>query len=351
MSHSPSERPLYVLPLRVIALAFIGVLILGFIGGVLGSWIIMARFLRTASTGERVIERVERVTEAREDTFATVARESAASVATILDATGGESGQAVAVTADGIFTGVGSPPKGSMRLRFSSGDIQPASIVRVYPESQIFFLRSAGTFPVPTLEQDGVPSEGTLLAALAASSGSVGVRVRLTAVERMDLGSAAIEQTPALAFVPRLSESLPASFHGAPLLSADRRVRGLAFVQEGATALLPSSVLTFYLQDALTYRDGLTVQVLSGLRSQARTVTNAEIRAVVTDIIGVEKGSIWETQGIEIGDEIHRINGQPLTGILPLARPLLETARAGKPASLEIRRGTESLTRQILITL
>ncbi|TSC63934.1 MAG: hypothetical protein G01um1014106_329, partial [Parcubacteria group bacterium Gr01-1014_106] len=242
MTQNSSNRPLYVLPLRVIAFALVSLLLLGFLGGVLGAWVMMMRFLRTAPSGERVIERVERVRESEEDTFSVIARESAARVATILDGSGRDVGEAVAVTSDGMFTGIGSPPKGSVRLRFSSGEVKSASIVRVYPESQLFFLRSAGSFSVPTFEQDGLPAEGMLLAALAAPSDSLGVRVRRATIERMDTNSNAVEQMPALAFMPRLSESL-ASFHGAPLFSEDHRVRGFALVQDSATFLLPSSVV------------------------------------------------------------------------------------------------------------
>ncbi|TSC73067.1 MAG: hypothetical protein G01um101438_90 [Parcubacteria group bacterium Gr01-1014_38] len=348
-----TERPLYILPFRVVVLAIVGVFLLGFLGGTLGSWLTVRRLLRVTPGGERIVERIERVTVTPEDALAAAARESASSIVTILDATGRDSGQAVAVTADGVFSGVGPLPKAPVQLRLSSGETRPASIMRVYPESALFFLRAPGSYPVPVLEQDGIPPAGATLAAVALSPAeSVGVRVHLVTVEQTEVSGAVLEKYPALALVPRLAQVLPPSFRGAPLLSADRRLRGLALIEPSATVVLPSPVINFYLQDALKYPDGVSVSVLSGLQGRTRVVqTDREPPTFAFQVTEVGAGSIWDAQGLVSGDEIQQVNGQPLAGVSPLARPFLEAARLGKPVTLEIRRGAEKLTRQVAITL
>ncbi|MDP3685615.1 MAG: PDZ domain-containing protein [bacterium] len=352
MTHN-AERPLYILPFRVVVLAVAGVGLLGFLGGALGSWFLVRRLVRVAPGGERIIERVERVTVTPEDSLAAAARESASSVATILDAAGKDSGQAVAVTADGLFVGVGIPPKAPIQLRLLSGEALPASLARVYPEGNLFFLRVSGTFSVPVIEREAVPLAGVSLAAVAQSPvGSVGARVRLVAVERTDLSSALQEKYPALTLVPILAQPLPSSFQGALLFSADRRLQGLALIEQGGTGVLVGSVIDFTLQDVLKHPDGVSASALSGLRGRAQIIqAEREPLTFAFHVSEVVPGSPWAAQGIVSGDEIQRVNGQALTVVSPFARALLEAARLGKPATVEIRRGAETLTREVAVRI
>lgn len=347
------ERPLYILPFRVLLLTVTGVFLLGFLGGTLGAWLTVRRLVRVTPGGERIIERVERVAVPSEDTLAVAARETAPSIGTLLDATGQDAGQAVAVTADGVFASVGPPPKAPVRLRLSSGETRPASVLRVYPESNLVFLRSPGSYPVPVLEQEGSPPAGVLLAAVAQPlAGSVGIRARIVTVEQTEVSDPVLEKTPALTQMPRLQTPLPPSFQGASLVSADRRLRGLAVVESSWTGVLPSSVVHGYLQDVLKYPDGLTVSVLSGLRGRPRVLQADPASPTFSfRIAEVGAGSVWAAQGITSGDEIVKINGEALTGVAPLARSLLDAARAGKPVTLEIQRGTEILTKVVPVTL
>ena len=352
MTHN-SGRPLYILPFRVVVLAVAGVLLLGFLGGALASWLLVRRLVRVAPGGERIIERVERVPVASEDTLATVARESASSIATLLDAAGKELGQTVAVTADGLFVGVGAPPKAPIQLRVLSGETLPASLARVYPEGNLFFVRTSGTFSVPSIARETLPPPGASLAAVARSPvGSVGGRVHLVTVERMDFSGFLQETYSALTLVPMTASPLPSSFQGAPLFSADRRLQGLALIQQDSTGVIGSPVLDFYLQDALKHPSGVNVSVLSGLRGRPVVIQDKqEPLTVAFRVTEVASGSPWADQDMTSGDEIQRVNGQMLTVASPLARVLLEAARSNKPASLEIRRGAETLTRDVPVTI
>lgn len=348
-----SGRPLYILPFRAVVLAVAGVVVLGFLGGALGSWFLVRRLVRVAPGGERVIERVERVTVTPEDSLAAVARESASSVATLLDAAGKDSGQAVAVTADGVFVGVGAPPKAPIQLRLLSGETLPASLARAYPEGNLFFLRASGAFSVPGIERESVPLAGVSLAAVARSPvGSVGARVRLTTIERTDLSGVVQEKYPALTLVPMLAQPLPPSFQGAPLLSADRRLQGLALIEPNGTGVVVGPVIDFSLQDLLKHPDGASASVLSGLRGRPNIVqADREPPTFAFQVTEVLPGSPWAVQDIVAGDEIQRVNGQSLTVVSPFARLLLEAARGGKPATVEIRRGAETLTREVSVSV
>ena len=343
---SPSNRPLYILPFRAVVWGIVGVFLVGLVGGVVGSWLTVRRIVRVTASGERVIERVERVTVAAEDALASAASTVSASTGVLLDDRDRVQGNVLALTQDGVFVGSGPVPTGTLRVLGPSSETLAASVVRVYPEAGVFFLKVAQTtVPVPNIER-GVPLlPGTALAAVSrAGDGSLQVRIAHVESERFLTDRAA--EYVGLARVPWRSSSLPASFQGAPLVGTDGRVRGV--VAGAQTFFLDGALLDLLLQDYLGYAEGTSVETLSGIQGTwVRDVQGGESRLAFR-LTEIDVGGTFATAGFRVGDEILTVDGKPFTGSGALIGPLLSGARGQRSLTFSVQRGSETVS--VLLT-
>lgn len=347
-SHMNSERPLYILPFRAIVLSVLGVFLVGAAGGAVGAWLTVRRVLRVTPTGERIIERVERVTASGEETLSSAAEALVPATVAILDDRGRTVQHAVSATSDGVLVSAGAVPTGIARVRTSDGRNLPASVVRVYPDARMFFLKADGSFSVPAFEEEPQLVPGVVGAALASVSvsGSHGVQIAHVAAVRFAadrLHAAA----PGLARVPVLERGLPPSFHSAPFVASNGRVTGLVVQEADGTYVIPASVVKTLLQDYLEHREETEVPVLAGLRGRWEAASGAMDAQLAFRVTQVASASRFADAGLRTGDEIRAVNGKAFDGLLPLVRPLLEAVRATAPTTLQVRRGTEERSVEI----
>lgn len=335
-----TDRPLVVLPFRAVVLALLGVFLVGAAGGALGTWLTARRVLRVTPDGSRVVERIERVETTAESALAEAAAAAARSTVAVIDERGRVLQQALALTADGVLLSAGPVPRGILRVLGPGRARVPASVVRVYPEFGVWILRATGTFPLPPVEREAGPLPGVPLAAVAGPTDSAGPRVNVVPLEVYRLNRTRAHATyQGLARLPVLSGGLPASFQGAPLLSADGRVQGLALIERDGTSLLPGSVLDVLLQDYLQHPESTEVRSLSGLRGEWRAAGDDADGALVFHVSAAPGGSALG--GIQARDEISALGREELQGAAPLASAFLGAARAGSVLSLSVRRAGE----------
>lgn len=333
------DRPLYILPFRIVVLALVGVFLIGALGGALSAWITLRRTLRITEGGERVIERVEQVAVSGEDALASAAEAVASSVFAILDGQGRITQQAVAVTADGVFASTGTVPRGPVRVRLSGGEVVPASVVRIYRDVGLFFLKVSGSFSAPALEREEVGRPGASLVAVASAPEGSGPRVRIATIEAVTVSGTFLHlSSPGLERLPKLAFELPASFEGAPIAGADGRIRGLAILGGDGSFLIPSGVVGVLLQDYLRHPEGTEVELLKGLRGHWQLEDPTKEGAPVFRVVTVEGGSIFLSAGLRAADELRGLGGKPFEGPLPLLEPLLQAARATERISIDVRR-------------
>lgn len=341
------DRPVYLLPFRLIVLGLLAACVVGGVGGGIGSWIVLRRLLRVTPGGERVIERVEHIVDSSTSALPAGASKSHGRVAALVDERGRVLQYAVGVTTDGVFVSVGQPPRGSLTIRAASGVTLPASVARVYPESGVFFLRTSGSSPVQEVRRESDLLPGTRLAAVALNPlGDDSPKVRVVSVEGFEIASSALRaRVEGLARVPVLAEALPPSFQGTPLVDADGRAYGVALVDERATILLPMSVVEDLLQDLSRHSQETSVRVLSGLRGSWRVErAEPEKYALHFRVREVAAGSSFAAAGLRPGDVLERVHGEEFRGVAPLFLVLLAAARRGEPLELSVRRGADTFT-------
>lgn len=344
-----ADRPLYLLPFRAVALAVLGAFLLGLVGGTFGAALVVRRSLKVTPGGERVIERVERVTVTAEDALASAAADLSPSTAVVLDEQSRVHGSAVSLTQDGVLVSAGPVPKGAIRIRRSSGEIVPASVVRTYPEIGVFFLRAFGTFSTPGIERSLSLLPGTALAAVVPAPEGIGSRVRVVTVETEQLlGSEVRARYRGLGRVPHMTSALPPSFRGAPLVGTDGRMRGVIVVEGASTFLVLGDPLDVLLQDFLQNQGTETIEVLRGLRGDWRFESKPAGPELTFRIAEASPGSVFASSGLRARDEIQDLDGSPLAGTMPLVGPFLRAAREQKSVTLTVRRGVETLAVQVL---
>lgn len=338
------DRPLYVLPFRVVLGILLLIFLMGAAGGAVGAWAVLRRIVRVTPEGERVIERVERVTVTAEDALASAAASVAPSTVSLLDDRDRMIRHALAVTADGILVSSGPVPAGRVRARLPSGDVVPASVVRIYQEAGLFFLRASGSFPVATIDRESVPPPGSAVAIVGNLTDAVGPRVQVMTVEVARVGGTQTHaRSPALERIPVLAGELPLSFQGAPAVAVDGRVRGLIVVEDGI-AVVPGGVLDVLLQDLLRHPDGTEVQLLRGV--QGRWERRAGEADSVYRVATVSEG-IFADGGVRRGDVLRKVAGKPFQPPLPLFAPLLDGARSGTRVTVEVLRDAGTLSLEL----
>lgn len=344
-----SDRPFYVLPFRAVVLGIVGVVLVGALGGALGAWVTVRRLLRVTPGGERVVERVERVTVAGEEALGSAAAAVALNTYAVLLDSGRVVQQAVALTDDGVLASVGPIPRGAIRVQRVPGQPVPASIVRIYPEAGVWFLKAQGTFTVADLERERLPSAGARLAAVAAPSETAGIRVKQVSVEVIRTsGDRAHADYVGLDRLPVLDEALPPSFLGAPLVGAEGAVYGLALLANDGTSVLPSTLLNVLLNDYLQHPSGTDVRVLAGLRGRwANAVEGADGRLTFSLLSLAPGSALGGGAGLRERDELRALNGKPLEGSAQLFRVFLEAGRANQSVSATVRRGPQEATLEL----
>lgn len=341
------DRPLFVLPFRVVVWILAGIFLISLLGGALGGWLVVRR-LPLPPSGERVVERVERQL-APDAALVSAVADLEQSVTALLDERERVVGTAVALTQDGLLASTGPRPAGPLRvLRPSGGDPLPADIVRVYPEAGVFFLRTASTFSVPRLAREATVPPGSLLAAAAVAPDSVGPRVWTGRVEVLRLRRG--RRSPLdVSLVPALGGSVPPSFRGAPAVAPDGELRGLLALDADSAFLVPAGVIEVLLRDALAHQGDTAVSVRTGLRGQWQhsTIQGAResvLPALAFQVTDVLPDSPAAASGFRAGDRIDRFGTSLLTGGAPLLEPLLTAARAAATVDLAVQRGAETLT-------
>lgn len=346
------DRPLYLLPFRAVVLALLGVFLLGLAGGSLGAFLVVSRLLGVTPGGERVIERVERVTIAAEDALASAAAAVGPNTAVILDEQDRIQGSAVAVTQDGILVSAGPVPKGSLRVRSSTGSTVSVSVVRIYPEIGLAFLRASQAFQAPTIEREAPLAPGTALAVVAPVLGGTGTRVRIVTVEAEQLTSGEVRaRYRGLGVVPTIAAPLPPSFRGAPAVGTDGQLRGVVVIEGERAFLVRGDVLDVLLQDFLLHQEETVVEVLLGLRGDWRFESRQDQEALVFRVAEISPGSAFAPSGLRSRDEILELGGKQLVGSFPLFGPLLRAAREQASVVLGVRRAGETVTVQVTPTL
>lgn len=347
MTPNSGGRPLYVLPFRAAVAALCGVVLVGLVAGAAAGWLAARQLVKRTPTGEAVIARVEQVTVAAEEALGLAAAEASPGTALIVGERNRAFGIATAVTRDGVLVGAGSPPKGSLRVRFADQREVSASVVRVYPGFGLYFLRTEGTFPPAAIAATKPPLAGTQLAMVSVAA-TGGPRVRLTAVEAHDvLPGSGQEQFASLGRLPRLKDPLPPSFQGAPAVAADRRLHGLVLLAADTSFLVPARVLEVLTEDYLARQEGTTVRVLSGLSVRIAVDPQPGGASLVAHVVAVAPESPAAAAGIRRGDLITRLSGEPLAAEAPLALQFLSAAREGKSLPLTVRRDNRDETLEI----
>lgn len=338
------DRPLYILPFRVLVSGLLAVFLLGFVGGLLGSSFLVRRIVRVTPEGQQIVERVERVAVPAEQAIPERVEELSARVGLLLDEGGRPAGHVLPVTADGLAVGTGPAPAGALRVRFRGQDPANTSLVRAYPESGIFFVRLARSLTVVDLQRDAEVPPGAALSAVALQPESrLGARVQPALVERIEIARKGLhDRYGALGRIPTLARSLPAAFRGAPLMGVDGRVYGLALIEGEVAALLPGPLVHTLLEDTLRHPNETAVTVFRGLRGRWELPPSADLPLafLVTD---VGRDGPFPESGLRRGDRILRVNDQPLAGPLPLLLPLLEAVRNQRPVTVEVLRDAATL--------
>lgn len=338
------NRPLYLLPLRVVLVVLALVVVLGALGGALAAWLMLQRLLRVTPAGERVIERVEQVTVSAEDALAAAAEALAPSVIPLVDERGRGVGHALAITADGVLVSAGPVPSSRLFARVPSGDNIPASVVRIYRDAGVFFLRVEGTFKSPTIEPV-VSRPGSALLAVASSPDGLGPRVQRATVEAVRVsGTPAHGRYPGLERLLALEGVIPPSFDGVPVVGTDGKVQGLVLI-EGSAVVIPGGVVDLLLQDYLRHPAGTEVGLLRGLQGRWETVKGTSDQRLYR--IAAVSGGRFGAAGLRRGDGVTALAGKPLQGPLPLLEPLLTGARAGERVRADVQRGAETLTMEL----
>lgn len=340
------SRPLYMVPFGAAVVTVIGVFLLGAAGGALGSWLTVRRMLRVAPGGERIIERVERVSVEGEEALGTAVADVVPGVAGLLDERGKIFQQAVAVTADGVLATSGDAPNGSVSVRRADGDVVPASIVRAYPEAGVVFLKTSGSFPVPTLDRDGVTTPGAAGAIAVSASENAGFGVHMARVGVVRHAADVLHaRRQALDRMPVLDRGFPPSFQGAPFVTSTGRVAGLILLERDGAYVLPSAAIDRLLQDYLQHTDEAIVSVLTGLRG--RWTFGSDSSSSGEWVISEAGAGSRFASVLRSGDTILKANGSSLDGSLPLMGVLLEATRSGNDVTLDVRRGGETLSVQL----
>lgn len=336
------------LPFRAAVLALLGILLLGLLGGSLGASLTIRRFLRVTPGGERVIERVEQVTVAAEDALASAAASISPNTAVVLDDQGRIHASAVALTQDGVLMSAGPIPKGTIRIRRADGETVPASVVRIYPEVGVFFLRASGTFSAPSIERELSLSPGSTLAATAPVPDGSGPRVRIVTVEASQALPRGVQaRYRGLGLVSIITSPLPASLRGAPLVGTDGRMRGVVAIEGESTFAVSGGASDLLLQDFLRHQNETTVEVLRGLQGDWHVDPAAPDREFAFRVTEVAQGSAFASAGLRVRDEVVAVDGAPLRGPIPLFASLLGVAREQKSVALIVRRAAETVTLQV----
>lgn len=338
------DRPLYLLPFRVIVGAGIAVLGVGLVAGAVGGWLTARRALRVTSTGDRVLERVEQVTVTAEEALANAAADIAPSVATVIDGRGRTVASAVALTKDGVLISAGLPPAAPVRVRRAGGETTDASIVRVYPEFGLYFLRAPGDYAVPAIERETPLRPGQTLMAVARTPEGSGYRVRAVTVESDGLvrGDTA-RLLPALPRVPAAFGPLPASYRGAPVAGTGGRLAGVVLTDGPAALVLPGTVVDRLLRDALDHQEETVVVVQSHLVGSWRIEEGTRDSPLVFRVTRSSGPLPSQGEAVRAGDDIVAVRGEALHGPAPLALPLLDAARKQEPLPVTVRRGKETV--------
>ncbi len=346
------DRPLYLLPFRVVVGAAAGVLVVGLLAGAFGGWLTARRLLRLTPSGERVVERVEQVTVSAEDALANAAATIAPSVVAVLDGRGRTVAAAVALTNDGVLVGTGPAPAATVRIRRVAGEVTEASVVRVYPEFGLYLLRAAGEYAAPALERDASLRPGTAVVAVARTPDGSGYRVREARIESDGLSGGDLARAlPALARVPSFLSPLPASYRGAPVVGVNGRLLGLALVEGSTSRVVPGGVVDRLLRDTLEHRAETVVTVQSTLQGSWRTETKAEGPHLVFRVARGGGPTPAQGESVRPGDDIVAIRDEALQGPAPLALALLEAARKNETLPVTVRRGEQMLPAAIVASI
>lgn len=337
------DRPLYILPFRAIVGAVAGAILLGAIGGGSAALIILRRVLVSTPSGERVVERVERVSASSDDAMAVAASQLSERLGLLVDERGRVLGQAIPVTADGVFAAVGSPPRSRVRLRTGGGGEVPASIIRVYPEVSVFFLRAEISASVVDGGDLSLPDPGATVALVALNvTPALGARVRTLVMESHELNVRGVhDRGPGIGRAAILSGLIPSTFQGAPVLRADGLVVGVALVTESTTALLPLGLLGPLRDDTLRNPRETVVRVLGGVRGVWEI--ESDNVAVVFRVTEVSRDGPFAAAGLRVDDRIRAVDEQALSSPAPLLHPLLQAARQGNAVALRVERGDSTL--------
>jgi len=346
-----TERSVYLLSVRAVLLALLGVFFLGGLGGASVSWLLVKKLLREAPGGTRVIERIEQVPGGGDGDFLSrVAEKAHGGVVGILDARGALLQSGVVLTADGLLvTPTNASLPRSPQVRSPDGTILPAAILREYPEKGLLLLRISGTFPAPRLETDTRLLPGTQGVVLRPVVGTTTGGARVVNVEYVGLPSSTRQrERPGVEQIGVLSTGLDLLYHGAPLYGSNGQLLGITILDREERAILLAPDVDLILQDVLRHPMGDSVSVLGSLRGTWVTGEEAQRRSLPSQIgflvDAVSPESPSGEAGLRVQDVVVGIDGKPFPTAGSFWAILLEDARNAKPVTLDVRRGDENVT-------
>lgn len=342
------QKQPYTITVKALLITLVIITVLGLIIGTVAARLETQAFLKKNPQGDRVVQTIQTQTQGASSFFDVIDSEKG-NVVRVLDENNNFVQFGTVLTVDGIFiTPMIANQKRSISVMLVDGKIISALLVRVYPEKGISFYRAGGSFSAPQF-----PASETILAGtqgvVVGSTGSSGPTVIPGMVEYFS----AEESLDNLIFRERqivLATRPSNNYLGAPFFDAQRNLLGVV-VNTGKGIVLPASEINFLLQDYLKHGAEETVVILSDLNGAwtiHQGLDGKTSPAFKLDTVG--KSSDFAKAGLENGDIINSVNDKTFPTV-QLWGTLLEGARSGKPVTLGVIRGKDSLKIPILISI
>ncbi len=349
-----SDQPLYLIPLRVVLLAFVGVLVAGALAGAGTAWVLVRRL--GWQEPARIEGREQRVEQAPriKNSPAAVAEEVQSGVVGILDTKGALVQTGVALTADGLLVTIANPGLPRVpQILLPDGKRVPAARVREYPEKGLLILRAAGTFPAPPLVADVSSIRGGNALVLRAIPAARAPGIRPVTVEALLAATSTSQRFPqGVGDVGVLDHELSDAYLGAPAYDLSGSLLGLTVVNNTGSALLLAPDIDSALQDTLRHPEGEVVAVFGGLRGRwlqgDETTLGAAPDTQGLLVEAVSRETPTAVSGLRARDVIVGVDEKSFQGVSALWAIFLEGARNKKPVTLDVRRGEQEL--QIIVT-
>lgn len=353
-----AKGSVYMLSVRAVLLALIGVLVVGGIGGAGAAWFVIRDTMRGISVTPQVIERIEETNKnGANGDIQSVAADVRKGIVNIVDRNGNISQTALVLTSDGIAVTpmratVPRPPN----VRLHDGSIVVSAIIREYPEVGLLFIRVPGSFPAPVLGNANDVAPGKRSIIITQSDIPEVDAVRETSIETIVIPGKKYNFPVGMSHAAFLPNGIPASYSGAPLYGFDRKVLGLLYPytssgahQETSFGVMPVTLIEFALQDILRNPEKEPIPVFSGIEGE--WIVHSSRHSAAFSVNAITQGSSFAQAGIRPGDLVVAEQGKSFKESGVLWSVLLKGARSGESIDIDIERGDETLERSVQIEI